>query len=147
MYLIVCATSVDAEFNQFQTPLLSTKFLSIQQLYTISFSTRMSQTDAPEATSPVTKRVVPGAPPTVEKATKKKRKTKTKLDEEGKENASNAPPAPSQAPEVPPSTSAELQISGDDKKSTILELINKRIRNFTKKIVRLTLLFLRILQV
>lgn len=98
--------------------------------------TQIQATDpAPVADAPVTKRVVPGAPPPVEKAaSKKKRKAKTKADGEAKEDASNPAPAPSAA-EVPASGSAEFSL-GEDKKGSMLDMINKRIRNFTKKIQR-----------
>lgn len=99
--------------------------------------TQIQATDAaPVADAPLTKRVVPGAPPPVEKAaSKKKRKAKTKADGEAKEDASPVP-ATSQPAEIPASGSAELSTAGEDKKGSMLDMINKRIRNFTKKIQR-----------
>lgn len=100
----------------------------------------MTQIKTPEATplhdTPSVKKIVPGAPPPTEKPSKKKRKTKTKTEQELKEETSKPDAAEEHLSEVPASASAEINVSEDDKKSQVIELLNKRIRNFSKKIVR-----------
>lgn len=96
----------------------------------------MTQITAPETTpvtaAPVVKKIVPGAPPSVEKSLKKKRKAKSKPEDEP---GSKPTPTERQIAAAPVSESAEVSLPAEDKKSPVIELLNKRTRNFTKKIV------------